>query len=692
MKVRVSELGMNVTDVPIGPEHVCYRPPRWPPPTDWVVSEDAQGNPKSRWGDPVWDFSAWAFRTVKFDFAGGRHSRSAPSLSPENQHVMRLLATWILWGPMGARSWSNLRKHFDLLRRIVVLCNSQGVTASNLSHHSGLVGLLVGLYPSIDEGKKTLITLDRLLRSSVEIGFTLLDDAGIRCFSEALGARKTPDSGEDEIEQTAYIPPRIWVYQVSRLRECLDDFLTHREKIEDCFNFCVDAYAHNFGSLVSALTDKRERDRLRPFSKQPDGSGTLTGRQFHGRFEFTAQRYGIAELLERWVLPKKRGTIEITSFTAYLTLVQTVGVSYIASFTLQRKEEVAAFRADCLIWEQDPVLGRIPILCGEAIKTDPDSDARWPTSPSVEVAVSAMTAVSKLRMQCAAANPEVNCSDYDQSNPLLFHNAFEPWAPMPGGWKAYTTRPKVQSYTYFMQRYPRLFDPEVLKITEEDLVTARMFTPNLNKGGKFEIGKIWPLAYHMLRRTGGINMFASGLLSESSIQVIMKHVTLLQTRYYGRNFSRVRFNEDFESQIVSARYEVMGKQIQALVGERYVSPLGEERKREIVVNLIGANDFKKLVKAAQEGEVSFRETRLGGCAKNGHCDYGGIESVARCSGGDGDKPCREAIYDKSKRPAVERQLESIEVQMEGASPDSPRARALQAEIRGMRNYLDVVKN
>lgn len=149
---------------------------------------------------------------------------------------------------------------------------------------------------------------------------------------------------------------------------------------------------------------------------------------------------------------------------------------------------------------------------------------------------------------------------------------------------------------------------------------------------------------------------------------------------------------DFESLTVTARYEVMARQIEALVKERYVSPLGDGRKREIVVNLVGNKEFNVLVKAGRNGEVSFRETRLGGCTKNGHCDYGGIESIVRCTGGDGDKPCREAIYDRAKQLSVERQLASIERRIEMAQPDSPRARALKAEALGLRKYLNVVRN
>ncbi|MCG5078589.1 hypothetical protein [Paraburkholderia tagetis] len=599
---------------------------------------------------------------------------------------MRLLATWIVWGPKGARSWSSLKKQFNLLRRIVVLCDNEGILASNLARFPKLLEKVPGLYPCAVDSQCALVTLDRLLRVREKIGFTLLDEAGISRLSKAF------QDGKEDVEQTAYIPPRIWTYQVRRLRECLDDFLKHRQQVEDCFNFCVDAYAHNFGSLSCALGHEGARDSYRPFTLQRKGAGARNGRQFHGRFELTAQRFGIDTLLEKWVLPPNRKSIDIKSFTAYLTLVQSTGLSYIANFTLQRKEEAGALRADCLIWEEDPALGRIPVICGDTTKTDPDSDARWPTSPSVEVAVDAMTVVAKLRMRCAAANPKVNCSDDDQANPYLFQTAFEPWSAIPSGWSPYSTRPKVPSYQFLMQRYPRLFDPEQMKITEDDLVTARMFTPNLDKGGKFKVGETWPLAYHQLRRTGGINMFASGLLSDSSIQVIMKHLTLLQTLYYGQNYSRARFNEDFEGLTVAARYEVMAKQIETLVGERYVSPLGERRKQEIVVNLIGNKDFNALVKAGRKGEVSFRETRLGGCTKDGHCDYGGIESVARCAGGDGDKPCRDAIYDRTKQLSVERQLASIERRIEKAQPDSPRARALQAEAHGLRSYLDVIRN
>ncbi len=97
MDAVIPGLGMKLIKAPISAGEVCYRPPAWPPPENWVVSEDRHGNAVSLWRDPFWDFSSWAGSNLKLDFVGGRHSRSAPRLSPANQHILRLLTTWLIW-------------------------------------------------------------------------------------------------------------------------------------------------------------------------------------------------------------------------------------------------------------------------------------------------------------------------------------------------------------------------------------------------------------------------------------------------------------------------------------------------------------------------------------------------------------------------------------------------------------------
>ena len=684
MTSLVSGLGLKLLNAPACSDNACYRPSCWPPSVDWVVSEDARGKPLSRWGDSYWDFSAWAGRSFKLDFEGS-NPKSTSITSADNQHLLKILTTWMMWGPRGIVSWRSLTNSFSLLRRLVAFCDLNGFIASDLGRYPAVLNQVAKLYSHSTQKRFVLIILERLLRAKDQIGFVLLDEYGLSRLSKSFA-----ESAVSETVQTAYIPPRIWVYQIVRLREFLDDFLIHRQQIEDCFNFCLDAYIRNKGSLEAAYQKNISMSR-HPFCSNQKQTGAKTGSKFYGAFEHTLRKFGILELFQKWILPQ--GTrITISALSKLFSLAQYVGIAYIANFTLQRIAEVGALRADCLKWEQDDMLGSIPVICGETTKTDPDNDARWPTSPSVEVAVNVLTTVATLRMRCAAAFFKGGCSDYDRANPYLFHYACEPWSPS-GAFQTcgYSQRPNLPCYQQLLRIFPCLFDVNQLKITESDIEAARLFTPNLSKRGKFKVGGAWPLTFHQLRRTGAINMFASGLMSESSIQLIMKHLTPQQTLYYGQNYSRVRFNDDVEGLTIAARYEVMARQIEILVDDRYVSPLGKQRKEEILVNLMSKSDFKSLVNAARKGEISFRETRLGGCAKQGHCDYGGIESIARCTGGDGDKPCRDALYDKKKHFSIERQIISTEQKLKHAQRNSPHARAILAELQGLRNCLDVIR-
>lgn len=682
MNMLVTQLALKISGDPISPDWACYRPPHWPPPDDWVVSVDLNGIPVSRWREPSWDYSVQVGRSFVLKFTGGHHPK-VPPLGSKNEQLLRLATTWIMWGSRGSQSWSSIDVAFSSVRRIVVLCEHEGITADQLSKFPRLFPKVIGLFPSKHHKKRVLVLLDRLFRAREEIGFVIFDEIALRYFS-----RHISESADDEHVQTAYIPPRIWVYQVQRLRLFLDDFIAHKRKIEACFEFCVKAYEHNFGSLENAVSMVSPSDTYLPFTKQKKGAGKWTKRESYGRFETTAENYGIAPLLKRWVGSGDNEDIDVRSLSTYFTLVQNVGLAYVLNFTFQRLEEAAGLRSDCLLWEENSVLGRYLIVRGETTKTDPDSDAWWPTSPHVEVAIEAISTVARMRVRCAEANSAASCSDDDKANPYLFHGSFEPWSTSRRN-KPYAVRPVPQSYQSVIKGCPALFDDEELRITEEDMRIAKMFTPNLEKMGKFTIGEKWPLAWHCLRRTGAVNMFASGLLSNTSIQVILKHLTVLQTQYYGANYSRMRLNGEYEQLTIAARYEVVAKQIQALTSDRYVSPLGMQRKQEIV-ELVKVNEFRALVKAARKGEVTFRATRLGGCAKRGDCEYGGIESVSPCAGGDGRKPCREALFDSEKRESVKRQLAALEREIEQAKPGSPRVRKLEIEANGLRNFLNVI--
>lgn len=678
MNTPLEIFGLRRTSDWLTPFHQSYRPPRWPPPRDWVVSEDRNGRVLSRWGDPIWDISPWMGHSMILDFGDGDGARKAFSLDKANSNLLRMLTTWRMWGIKACSTANTLKGIFLAVRRVIALCSENKILASDLMRFPRVFEQLAGIIPP-SEYSKTILEFHRLWDAREHIGFFVIDPEGLKRLAAATPARS--------IEQTAYIPPRIWTYQVERLKSCIDDFLRHRNAVEDCFNFCVEAYAKNYGSLEAAF-EGIKRSRLPFWTPKRPGKGSRSGCTYHGRFGISAERYGISDLFEHWLgIPSAQ--LEVRTFSSYLSLVQYACLAYIANFTLQRVNEVASLRTDCLIWEQDEKLGRVPIICGETTKTDPDSDARWPTSPSVEAAVEAMASVAKLRMRCAKSDPIVCPSDADVSNPYLLGSSFEPWS---GNMRRpYPIRVHVTAYRTICKRFDRLFDQEQLRITEEDLRIARMLTPNLSKENGFAVGQIWPFAWHQLRRTGAVNMFASALLSDSSLQFQMKHASRLMPLYYGRGYTKLHLNEEVEGVIVEAMYESIAQKLQAAIGDRFVSPLGPQRKENILMNLISDKDAKQLASASRRGLVHFRETRVGACAHRGTCNYGGIESISRCTGGDGKGPCADALYDRQRAAEIERDLAKIDQELAAAIAGSPRHKALLAERQGMENYLNVIR-
>lgn len=679
--VDLTHFGLAI-DTPLAiPGAVNFRPPSWPPPPDWPVMTNVAGEVISRWGDSVWRLDPWAKRTMSLNFGDGRVTNTEP-IDAANANLLRLIAGLWIWGHKGVRTCNTLQQRFSCLRRLFVLCSQECILASDLMRFPAVADRIPGVLAS-SQADMALTWLHNLYILRNTLGFTLLDQDGLARLEAALP--------EHEEKQHAYIPPRIWTYQVTRLRECLDDFLTHQKQFEDCYRFCLNAYATNYGSLTAAMsTTTRKFSGRAPFVTQTTSTGAKTGAQFHGPFEHTAARFGIDRLLRRWVGSVDSNIpIPVDALTTYINLVSRVGVSYILNFSLMRINEGLNLRADCLYVEHDPRFGDIYVLRGETTKTMDDSDALWPTSPSVKVAIEAMTSLAQLRMICINAYPDTLKTSADMSNPYLFDRLYAPWIKMDHRF-GLDVRPRCASYKNgLLTPYPKLFDQNELRITEQDLQIARLITPTLD-AEEFAVGKTWPFCWHQLRRTGSVNMQASGLVSDASLQYQLKHVTRACSLYYGQGYSRLRLNDEARTLYVRTMYEVLGKEFALLLTDRFVSPHNEKRKTEIV-RLVTPKDAKKFTEFAKSGRLVVRDILLGLCMNKEPCTYGGVDSVAHCGGGDSAKPCADVLYDKKKAVQVRKLEVMLDQRLAGAPQGSPLQESLEAQKRSVRNYFYVVE-
>jgi hypothetical protein len=136
---------------------------------------------------------------------------------------------------------------------------------------------------------------------------------------------------------------------------------------------------------------------------------------------------------------------------------------------------------------------------------------------------------------------------------------------------------------------------------------------------------------------------------------------------------------------------MLARSFSLLQTDRYLSPHGEKRKKQIL-KIIEEKDHKGLVKAAQAGQVYYREIFLGGCTNGAACPYGGIDFVASCGGGQGKPACADLIIDKRKAPKIIEYKKIIEARLTLAPQNSPLQMSLIAQITALENALDVISN
>jgi len=683
MTAMVHPLVMRIDSPWVSPHAPNYSPTTWPPPRDFPVVVGADGRVISRFGDSRWDLTIWAHANMVVNFGDGANVRSdVPAVSSANADLLRLLVGWWLWGPNAARRPSTIVTYATALRPIFVLCTQRGILASQLDQFPSVADEIPGiLQPSYAD--TILLLLHRVNEQRARLGFSILGREGLRRLSMALPAHQA--------QQKAFIPPRIWTYQLRRLDAFLTDFHANREAIEACFRFCLKAYVRNYGSLQNACSHHRNEARL-PFRQ--NGSlnvGAKTGAKYQGSFSDVARAYGIDGLLQRWHSSAASGIDGpgkgVTLLSSYLTYAVRVGIAYLLNFTLMRINEAWSLRTNCYFEETDARFGKFSFIRGETTKTIEDSNAVWIAAECCRRATDAMAIVARLRMAAAGGYP-IAISKEDHENPYFTVRCYEPWGHIRSSDRPLSVRPSYPSYCQVVDEYPTLFDAQEITIREADLQIAQLVTPNLDRS-LFQVGAHWPFSWHQLRRSGAVQMQRSGLVSDLSLQYQLKHARLHMALYYGRGYSHLNVNSDAQAAYIRTMYEVLSGQIATLLEPRFVSPYGDVRKREIL-SLVEDATAKELLRATKEGLVTWRETVLGGCTRRGYCEFGGVDNIVRCGGGDGRQPCADALFDRNKLSELTKLREVIAGRLVQSAPCSPEHESLSAQSRALANAIEAL--
>jgi hypothetical protein len=672
--------GLKIEQPNLTPKSENFVPPYWPPPNDFPVTIDSQGNIVSRYGDSIWHLTPWASRVLTINFGDGPCRSNCPIISKENAKIFREITALWLYGIDGVKTVNGLTLRFDVMRSFFVFCSKHNISAAHLMRFPALVDMLPDhIRPS--SARYFILLLHDIWEQRELLKFVIFDISHLHKLSRYFSRY--------ESLQTPYIPPRIWIYQLQRLSQFLDEFIEKKQNIEDCFNFMINAYAHNLGSLHKACSEKIPPSHNPFYNSLKTLNGKRNGRSYYGQFSSTAERFNILNLINRW--SGDIGTLGPKAMSSYFNMASLVGIAYIANFSLMRIDEIRFLRANCLTIDHDEEFNQsIYLLHGVTTKTVTDDDAYWITSSSVEKAVTVMQCVAKLRMLPAEANLNINISKDELDNPYLLLRTYEPWRIRNEINHSMKTRPTVPAYGSLIHRFTKLFELDKLRITESDLEAARLITPSLNPD-IFKVGEVWPLGWHQLRRTGAVNMAASGLVSDSSVQYQLKHAAQTMTRYYAQGFYHVKLklNKEARGEYVKTMYEMVATSFKLLQTDRFISPHGDKRKTQIL-ELVNEKDHQSLITSAKNGAISYRETIFGACVARFSCPYGGFENITHCGGGNGKPPCRDSIYDRRKIEVITKLKKVISERIKSVEIDSPLYVSLLEQKNAAENILNAL--
>lgn len=596
-------------------------------PADFVVSYKSDGSPCSRYGDNRWIFSAYHTSSISIRFADDGNTDDLEQSNAAAAKVIVLALLYIGHHPLGAGS---LQTKCNRLREILKACNSTRTPISEFGNSSKCQADLRKRIRPSSLGSTPLL-MHELALLSEEVGFTLCPPALIPSFYPT----------EYSANQTLYIPNRIHSYVLNQCDAIVSLATTHIDLLKN--------------SIRSQLHEAFNLDPAPGIQLATEDLSALP-----------------AELVS--IFDTVYGTLEHRHpFLTYITAIRDAALILLCAHSGMRISEARELKCGCLRQHHDAAIGPTCLIVGLPAKMHPITESTWICSDLAAKAIQVLEAISSVH--------------HEMRETKLVSGSFSNWLfTSVLGWKKrrYSIDPPRVSMIERMD-YPWLFDPEILKVTEDDLRVSELI--NGSSGGRVVVGKMWPFSFHQLRRTLVVNAVRSGTVALGSIQLQLKHLHLGMTEYYVRGHHSLSLNESMRIELAEELANEAARVANGLADSKHFSPHGSAHKDRLL-ELISTSDLKGLAKLASKGALSVRPTLLGVCLKKGNCEYGGYDTLSHCV------TCPEALLDKGHVARAEMLIAHNEPLLEALRPsgDSPRMRALEGQVSALKNFIIRVRS
>lgn len=569
------------------------------PNDDFIVSRDLRGQPKSRFGHLVWDFSAYnstgKVGKLYFNFWGaGQPTSTQLMLTVE----MRRVIFCLIWRRAGAPLSIGTLKNYLMV--LAALANYAD-------------GLQIGLGTVLEDevrlqdfvtsrcGGWMAETLTSLLPHLAQLGLVAL---GFGVVSDQFieGLNEQNKAYREGLKQHPPMPSRIYSRFISGLQVELSKWRAVSKKLLDAARYC---------------------------SSDPRAGRTLSGQDQAGRKhklpfkEFLTLEEILDEETIAYVQAQGK-PVEVQSLPFIIGQAQYIAKLTIQTFSGMRDDEVKTLPYDCQHISESGG-ARHFLVRGVTTKYAHGlaKRAQWVTNKEGNDAIQVAKDIADAIYDGHDVTPEV-ALDRISDHPLFVSVAYF-------GFGITKREPKNGHFLPGIMAHRKLPESCVSIIEENDLRELEQIDPHRawRAEDQFQIGKPWMFTSHQTRRSLALYAQRSGLVSLPSLRRQLKHITDEMSRYYAKGSA---FAKDFigndkrhfglEWQSTQAESSALSYILNVLMSDDvlfggHAHWIHQRMKKPDGVVFM---DRGETLRRFRKGEIAYQETILGGCTNLGTCE------------------------------------------------------------------------
>ncbi len=575
-------------------------------PTDvFVVTRDRFGEPASRFGDFVWDFTAYTHdgRQTRRSFVYWEHG----DISEQRAALIReakLLVFALIWRKEGAAlSPGTVSNYITVLCALCVHAEMHDISLATLLGDEKAVLNFVRTSCSGWMAETLGSLLGHFTRLGKEhLGFELVSTSAVESI------KKRNKHYRSTLKQHPPMPTAIYSHFIHALKSELAGWQAVATPMLELLSQC--------------------------------GADRRVGRTIEQQL-FVCKKWGLVHeclpTFEQLASPEVVAYIEscgkkphVKSLSYQVNEAQVVCKLLIQTFAGMRDDEAASLPYDCISTRK--VNGKTHyIINGYTTKYNGGliKPVKWVTNQDGHDAIRAAQAIADSIYSVFGVRPQE--AGKETRLPLFVSLGYMklasgPMDPEHGRFLAGGVAIRDDS---------RLWDVLQPVISDADLRELENIDPHRawRDEEKFKVGTPWSFTTHQLRRSLALYAQRSGLVSLPSLRRQMQHLTEDMSRYYARGSS---FAEDF----IGDDKDHFGREWQATQPESAALSyflnvlLTDDRlfgghAHWVKHRLKGPEgvvivDRDATMKRFKRGEMAYRETMLGGCTNTGSCDKPGV--------------------------------------------------------------------